>query len=79
MDIIKGYFYFLKDEFFAKMNDPYLKINYETSKRPHYFAFVDEKTAKRTISMIRHGVKFTPTQPDINRIEKLLLEEEDTL
>jgi hypothetical protein len=34
-----------------------------------------ERTAKNTATSIRRGVKFTPTQPDANRIEKLMLEE----
>ena len=31
--------------FFERVGDPYLKINYETSMRPHYFAVRDKKTA----------------------------------
>lgn len=34
-----------------------------------------EKTAKKVIKLIRRGIRFTPTQPDVNRIEKLMLEE----
>lgn len=34
-----------------------------------------EKNAKNIINLIRHGVKFTPTQPDIMRIEKILIQE----
>lgn len=29
---------------FEKVNDPFLKINYQETKRPHYFALYDEKT-----------------------------------
>lgn len=157
MKITAGNVYFVRDSFFQKVMDPYLKINYDTTKRPHYFAFQDEetslywlvpcssktekferileqkkerhkptdtikivtiqnrktallfqdmfpttagyidgpyirggqpvyiadlkvvreleKTAKKVIKLIRRGIKFTPTQPDVNRIEKLMLEE----
>jgi len=34
-----------------------------------------EQTANNTIKLLRNGAKFTPTQPDANRIEKLMLEE----
>jgi len=34
-----------------------------------------EKTAAKIVKMLHKGVKFTPTQPDILRIEKLMLEE----
>ena len=44
MEIMTGGLYFVSDEFFAKIQDPYLKINYENTKRPHYFAFRDSKT-----------------------------------
>lgn len=45
MDIVIGSLYFVSDEFFNKVNDPYLKINYSATKRPHYFAFKDDKTS----------------------------------
>ena len=139
------------------VNDPYLKINYEHTQRPHYFAFKESKTslywlvpcstqvnkyrsiiqkrreqnkstygliiikiqgnesallfqdmfpiiekyiqapyvrggqavriydpktinslesnAKTVILLLRRGTRFTPTQPDILRIEKLMLTE----
>lgn len=44
MEILTGSLYFVSDEFFTKIQDPYLKINYENTKRPHYFAFNDNKT-----------------------------------
>ena len=157
MKIIAGSLYFVSDEFFSKVNDPYLKINYENTKRPHYFAFLDhvtglywlvpcsskvekferliqkkkeqhkptdtikivkifnrktvllfqdmfpataqyivgqyikggqavrianpkliqelEKNAHKIIRLLHKGVRFTPTQPDVIRIEKLMLEE----
>ena len=157
MELLKGNLYFITDEFFERVGDPYLKINYETSMRPHYFAVRDKKTALywmvpcstriekferilakkraqnkptdtikivriqghptallfqdmfpispkyiekryfrggdpvfidserlvkelernayRVIGLIRRGIKFTPTQPDALRIEKLMLAE----
>ncbi|MBD5547046.1 MAG: hypothetical protein HDQ97_06560 [Lachnospiraceae bacterium] len=44
MEIVAGNLYFVSDDFFAKIQDPYLKINYISTKRPHYFAFRDSKT-----------------------------------
>ena len=157
MKITAGHFYFVADSFFEKVKDPYLKINYEYTYRPHYFPFADkntgllwlvpcsskiekfekiiakkkaqhkpvdaikiitlfgdktvllfqdmfpvteayisneyikgghsvkiadtntvamlEKTASKIVRMIHKGVKFTPTQPDAIRIERLMLEE----
>ena len=157
MEIMTGSLYFVSDEFFAKIQDPYLKINYEDTKRPHYFAFRDcqtglywlvpcsskiekferlvqnkreqhkptdtikfvrvfdcktvllfqdmfpvtakyidgqyikggqpvriadpkliqelEKNARKIINLLHRGVRFTPTQPDIIKIEKVMLEE----
>ena len=39
-----GSLYFISDEFFSFIQDPYLKINHSDSKRPHYFAFRDPDT-----------------------------------
>lgn len=157
MEIFAGSLYFISDDFFAKIQDPYLKVNYENTKRPHYFAFRDSKTglywlvpcsskiekferlilkkqeqhkptdtikivkvfdrktallfqdmfpvtaryidgqyikggqpvriadpkmikeleknAKKIINLLHRGVRFTPTQPDIIRIEKIMLGE----
>ena len=44
MEILSGSLYFVSDDFFAKIQDPYLKVNYEDTKRPHCFAFKDSKT-----------------------------------
>lgn len=44
MEILTGILYFVSDRFFAKIKDPYLKINYEHTKRPHYFALKDSQT-----------------------------------
>lgn len=155
MKFKNGYFYFVEDEFFKKVNDPFLKCNYKYTKRPHYLALKDEKTglfwliplsskvekfkriierkkekhiptnsiqivnifgkpsvlllqdmfpispkyikeqyikysqevhianskintyieknAKKIITLLRKGIKLTPTQPDINKIEKIML------
>ena len=142
MEILTGSLYFVSDDFFTRVQDPYLKINYEHTKRPHYFAFKDsrtnlywlvpcssktekferliqkkkeqktallfqdmfpvmaeyidgqyikggqpvrisdpkliqelEKNARKIINLLHRGVRFTPTQPDIIRIEKIMLEE----
>ena len=45
MEILTGSLYFVSNDFFTKVQDPYLKINYESTKRPHYFAFYDSKTS----------------------------------
>lgn len=155
MEILTGTMCFVSDDFFTSVQDPYLKINYESTKRPHYFAFLDDKTglywlvpcsskvekferliqkkqeqhkptdtikivkvfgrktvllfqdmfptaasyidgpyikggqlvriadpkliealernARKIIKLLRRGVRFTPTQPDVIRIEKLML------
>ena len=44
MEILSGYLYFVSNDFFVKIQDPYLKINYENTKRPHYFALKDKHT-----------------------------------
>lgn len=150
-----GHLYFIKDDFFKRVNEKYLKYNYETTKRPHYFTYRDpntsllwvvpcsskvekferiiedkkahgkptdiikivkifdrkhallfqdmfpildkyisepyikggqnvaiadpkvidmlEKNAKKVIGLLKKGIKFTPTQPDVQNIEKLML------
>lgn len=157
MEVMTGSLYFVSDDFFTKIQDPYLKINYKDTKRPHYFAFRDSKTglywlvpcsskiekferliqkkqeqhkptdtikivkifdqktvllfqdmfpviaayidgpyikggqpvriadpkiiqemeknARKIINLLHRGVRFTPTQPDVIRIEKLMLAE----
>lgn len=44
MEIKENCLYFVKDEFFDIVRDPFLKQNKENTLRPHYFPFVDEKT-----------------------------------
>ena len=39
----KGEFIFVKDEYYSLVNDPYLKLNYPDTKRPHYFLFEDNQ------------------------------------
>lgn len=58
----------------------YIESEYIIAKQPVYIKNQKvvsklEKNAKKVISLIHRGVKFTPTQPDILRIEKLMLEE----
>ena len=38
-----AHFYFIKDEFFTDMNDPYLMEN-KSHSRPHYYCFEDFRT-----------------------------------
>jgi hypothetical protein len=45
LEIKAGCLYFVDDSFFEKVNDPYRKINYENTSRPHYMAFFDTKTS----------------------------------
>lgn len=45
MELQFNRFYFISDSFFHKVQDPYLKQNHETTKRPHYYAFQDEETS----------------------------------
>ena len=156
LEIKAGCLYFVDDAFFEKVNDPYLKINYDSTSRPHYMAFFEtatslywfvpcsskvekyekiiqqkqanrkptdsitvvkiqdtksvllfqdmfpisdryikeqyvrggqavyiadpklvvklERTAKKIIGLLKRGVRFTPTQPNVLAIEKLMLE-----
>ena len=37
-------------------------------------ALEKEKKAKKIMNMLKRGIKFTPTQPDINNIIKKLIE-----
>jgi|LSQX01.1.fsa_nt_gb hypothetical protein len=153
----KGRLYFIKNEFFSKVNDSFLKTNKMDSSRPHYFTFQDsntnllwvipcssqiekykniiqdkisknkphshiqiikvagkeqaflyqdmfpilpkyidkayenkygymeikdpktiqgiEDTAVKIIKLLKRGIKFTPTQPDIIKIERIMLSE----
>ncbi|MDO4281417.1 MAG: hypothetical protein Q4C56_07295 [Peptococcaceae bacterium] len=44
MALIPGHVYFVRDEFFDLVQDPYLMQNKTTTKRPHYYAIKDRKT-----------------------------------
>lgn len=44
MEYIPGHVYFVKDDFFDLVQDPYLMKNYPETKRPHYYAIQDRKT-----------------------------------
>lgn len=63
MEIMTGNLYFVSDDFFAKIQDPYLKVNYEDTKRPHYFAFRDNKTGLYWL---------VPCSSKIEKFERLL-------
>lgn len=41
--IVENGFYIIKDSFFERFNDPYLKGN-KNQNRPHYYAYKDSKT-----------------------------------
>lgn len=43
MQLEAGSLYFIEDEFFRYIDDPNLMINYDETKRPHYFAVRDIK------------------------------------
>ena len=34
-----------------------------------------ERNAKKIITLLHRGIRFTPTQPDVMKIEKMMLEE----
>ncbi len=57
------------------IKNPYIKQKvFMEIKDPKKLSAIEEN-ANGIIKLMRHGVKFTPTQPDIIRIEKLMLEE----
>lgn len=54
---------------------PYIKQNaFMEIRDPRKVAAI-EKNAREIIRLIRHGIQFTPTQPDTIRIEKIMIEE----
>lgn len=57
------------------IKNPYIKQNAFMEIRDPKKVSAIEKNAKEIIKLLRHGVKFTPTQPDLVRIEKLMIEE----
>mgnify|MGYP004552279375 FL=1 len=57
------------------IESPYKKQNaFMEIKDPKKISAI-EKNAKKIIKLIRHGIKFTPTQPDIIKVEELMLYE----
>lgn len=44
MELVQGSLYFISDDFFEKVEDSNLMVNYATIKRPHYYAVRDVKT-----------------------------------
>ena len=55
--------------------NPYIKQNtFMQIKDKKKLLFI-ESNAMKIINLMRHGVKFTPTQPDVIRIEQMLIEE----
>ncbi|HBA46545.1 MAG TPA: hypothetical protein DCZ91_01820 [Lachnospiraceae bacterium] len=57
------------------IKNPYIKQNAFMEIRDPKKVQAIEKNAKEIIKLMRHGVRFTPTQPDSMRIEKLMLDE----
>ena len=57
------------------IKNPYIKQRaFMQIKDPKKLSAIEDN-AKDIIKLIRHGIKFTPTQPDVIRIEKLMLTE----
>ena len=57
------------------IKNPYIKQNvFMEIKDPKKLSAIEDN-AKDIIKLMRHGVKFTPTQPDSVRIESMMLEE----
>lgn len=57
------------------IENPYVKQEtFMEIKDPKKLSAI-EKNAKGIIKLMRHGVKFTPTQPDILKIEQMMLGE----
>ena len=63
MEILPGNFYFLSDNFFKKVQDPYLKKDYDSTKRPHYFSFQDDNTGLYWL---------VPCSSKVEKFEKLI-------
>jgi hypothetical protein len=63
-----GSVYFVSDDFFEKVDDPFLKINYEITKRPHYFAFQDKSTFLYWL---------VPCSSKVNKYENIIKKKKD--
>ena len=57
------------------IENPYIKQNAFMEIRDPKKVAAIEKNAREIIKLIRLGIKFTPTQPDSIRIEKIMIEE----
>lgn len=57
------------------IKNPYIKQNAFMEIRDPKKILAIDKNAKEIIRLMRHGVKFTPTQPDSVRMEKIMIEE----
>lgn len=57
------------------IENPYIKLNVYMEIRDPKRLEAIENNAKNIIKLMRHGVKFTPTQPDIIRIEQIMQNE----
>lgn len=68
MEILTGSLYFVAADFFTKIQDPYLKVNYKDTKRPHYFAFRDNKTGLYWL---------VPCSSKIEKFERLILKKKE--
>lgn len=57
------------------IKNPYIKQKvFMEIKDPKKLSAIEDN-ANNIIKLMRHGVKFTPTQPNVIRIEKIMLEE----
>lgn len=68
--------YIIKDSFFERFNDPYLKGN-KDGNRPHYFCVKDYTYENLfwVIPLSSRGVKFGITQPDVLKIKAELIKD----
>jgi hypothetical protein len=62
------------------IRDKYIAEQYLREGRPvrivHTGTIIElQRTANRVVHLLKQGVKFTPTQPDVRRIEKMMLDE----
>lgn len=60
------------------ITEEYIERAYTIAENPLFIssektATIIERKAKKVLKMLKHGVKFTPTQPDVIAIEKKLL------
>lgn len=63
MEINAGYLYFIKDDFFNKVQDKNLKMDYTATKRPHFLAFKETGTELLWV---------VPCSSRIEKFEKLI-------